>query len=169
MNSSISSVSLTPPLTFSPTADRRNSALQNPRTSICKGEAHTLKPTSLNLPPSCLVTRLAYVPPLSSAFIGVRQRNRFWQLCKTRVLRSWSLSGLSADGSASFIALGMANMGCGAWWTGGHNGTRTLMRATYLSSCIKREGLRQKKVRVRFSNNLKIEDTMWSVLSKIST
>ena len=67
-----------PPLTFGPTTDCRNSALWNPRTSICKGEAHTLKPMSLNLLPSCLVPRLAYAPPLSSTFIGLCRRNRFW-------------------------------------------------------------------------------------------
>ena len=70
---------LWPPLTFSPSADRQNSVLQNLRTSICKGEAHKLKPTSSNLLPSCLVPRLAYALPLSSAFIRVCWRNRFWQ------------------------------------------------------------------------------------------
>ena len=41
-------------------------------TSICKGEAHKLKPTSSNPPPSCLVPRLMYTPPLlplSSEFV----------------------------------------------------------------------------------------------------
>ena len=64
---------LWPPLTFGPSADHWNSVLRNLRTSICKGEAHMLKPTSLNPPPSCLVPRLAYAPPLlplSSEFVG---------------------------------------------------------------------------------------------------
>ena len=42
-----------------------------------------LKSKSSNLPPSCLVPRLAYTPPLSSAFIGVRRRNWFWQYIQT--------------------------------------------------------------------------------------
>ena len=64
---------LWPPLTFSTSTDHRNSVLWNPRTSIRKGEAHKLKPTSSNLPPSCLVPRLAYAPPLlplSLEFVG---------------------------------------------------------------------------------------------------
>ena len=70
---------LWPPLTFGTSTDCRNSVLWNPRTSICKGEAHKLKPTFSNLLPSCLVPRLAYALPLSSAFVRVRQRNWFWQ------------------------------------------------------------------------------------------
>ena len=71
---------LWPLLTFGPSADHQNSVLQNPRTSICKGEAHKLKPTSSNLLPSCLVPRLAYALLLSSTFIRVHQRNWFWQM-----------------------------------------------------------------------------------------
>ena len=65
---------LWPPLTFGISADCWNSVLWNPRTSICKGKAHMLKPTSSKPSAlSCLVPRLAYAPPLlliSSEFIG---------------------------------------------------------------------------------------------------
>ena len=74
---------LWPLLTFSPSADHQNSVLQNPRTSICKGKAHKLKPTSSNHPPSCLVPRLVYTLPFSFAFIRVHQRNHFWQYIQT--------------------------------------------------------------------------------------
>ena len=70
---------LWPPLTFSTSADHQNSVLRNPRTSIHKGKAHKLKPMSSNPLPSCLVPRLAYTLPLSCTFVGVRQRNHFWQ------------------------------------------------------------------------------------------
>ena len=86
-NSSVSSVSLWPPLAFGTSADCWNSVLWNPRTSIRKGEAHKLKPTSSNLPPSCLVPGLAYALPLSSAFVGVCWRNRFRQNQTIRRIR----------------------------------------------------------------------------------
>ena len=72
---------LWPPLTFGTSADCRNSVLWSLRTSIRKGKAHKLKPMSSNPPPSCLVPRLSYTLPLSSAFVGVHWRNCFWQVC----------------------------------------------------------------------------------------
>ena len=97
-NSSVSSsVSLILPLIFGPITDHQNSILWNLRTSIHKGKAHTLKPTSSNFPPSCLVPRLVYAPPLlslSSEFVRGTDSDK------------WLDSGLELEGMITCWFLG---------------------------------------------------------------